>query len=79
MKSIYLLLSCYSIFLIGGLFLSGCKEEKGHAVQPTDENYIPKGNLADLAYNPIRADGTIDSSYIPITKWDEVVFDFGTI
>ena len=58
---------------------SGCKKESGHAVDPSDENYIPKGNLADLAYNPMRPDGTIDSSYLPILKWDEVVYDFGTI
>jgi len=59
--------------------MSACKKEQGHAVKPSDPNYIPKGNLADMAYNPLRSDGSIDSSYLPILKWDENVYDFGTI
>lgn len=58
---------------------AGCKKESGHAILPSDPNYIPKGNLADMAYNPVRQDGSIDSSYLPIMKWEEDVYDFGTI
>lgn len=72
----------YYSFLVLFVYLcisSGCKKETGHALQPSDPNYIPKGNLADMAYNPVRQDGSIDSSYLPILKWDEEVYDFGTI
>ena len=35
--------------------------------------------MADLVYNPVRSDGTIDSSYLPILTWESEVYDFGTI
>ena len=57
--------------------VSSCKNEK--KTDASDDTYVPKGNIADLAYNPIKKDGTIDSTYLPIIKWDAVVYDFGTI
>ena len=35
--------------------------------------------MTDLVYNPVRADGTIDSSFLPILTWKEDVFDFGSV
>lgn len=35
--------------------------------------------MADLVYNPVRPDGSIDSSYLPILTWDQDVYDFGSI
>ncbi len=35
--------------------------------------------MSDLLYNPVRPDGSIDSSYLPILTLDETVFDFGEI
>lgn len=70
----------YFLF-ITSLFLTStaCKKDAEHAVTNNDPDYVPKGNLADMAYNPVRQDGSIDSSYLPIIKWDESVYDFGTI
>ncbi len=35
--------------------------------------------MSDLLYNPVRPDGSIDSSYLPILTLEETVFDFGEI
>lgn len=35
--------------------------------------------MADLVYNPMRSDGTLDSTYLPILTWEETVYNFGTI
>lgn len=35
--------------------------------------------MSDLLYNPVRPDGSIDSSYLPILTLEEPVFDFGEI
>lgn len=35
--------------------------------------------MQDLVYNPVRADGSIDSSYLPMVTWKEDDYDFGTI
>ncbi len=35
--------------------------------------------MSDLLYNPVRPDGSIDSSYLPILTLDEAIFDFGEI
>ncbi|MEO6132718.1 MAG: DUF1573 domain-containing protein [Saprospiraceae bacterium] len=68
------------LFFSALLFIaSACKKESWHPSNPSDPDYVSKGTIADLAYNPVRRDGTIDSSYLPILKWDEVVYDFGTI
>ena len=71
----------FNILLIGSLLwlIPACKKEQGQAITQDDTNYVPRGDLSDLAYNPIKKDGTIDSTFIPIIKWDEVVYDFGTI
>ncbi len=69
----------YLILFIQLWIIAGCKNPSAPGVETPEENFKPKGNLSDLVYNPVRRDGTIDSSYLPILKWDEVVYDFGTI
>jgi hypothetical protein len=61
------------------LLLVACKKAEESKEVPKDEDFRPAGDIADLVYNPVRSDGTIDSSYLPILKWDENIFDFGTI
>jgi hypothetical protein len=56
-----------------------CKDPSPAATAPTEEAYKPKGGMADLVYNPMRADGTLDSSYLPILTWTEEVYDFGRV
>ena len=68
----------YSIIFILPWCLESCKKPTP-TEETTEKNFYSKGILADLAYNPIRQDGTIDSSYLPILKWDEESYDFGTI
>lgn len=52
--------------------------------QPTDNTqtetkFKPTGSLADLVYNPVRPDGTIDSSFLPVMRFDETTYDFGEV
>jgi hypothetical protein len=35
--------------------------------------------MADLVHNPVRPDGTIDSSFLPVMTFPEAVFDFGEV
>ena len=63
---------CIFQFLV---IADGCQ----HSVTGNKKNYSPQGDQADLAYNPMRADGSIDSSYLPILKLTESEFDFGVI
>jgi hypothetical protein len=65
----------YSISLL--VFTSACKQGSTTSTEK-DETFQPSGNLADLVYNPVRSDGTIDSSFLPIISWKEEVYDFGT-
>ena len=44
-----------------------------------EDTFEPKGEMADLVYNPMRSDGTLDSTYLPILTWEETVYNFGTI
>ena len=57
----------------------GCKETSSGSGKSSDDTFKPSGGMADLVYNPVLSDGTIDSSYLPILTWDEVVYDFGSI
>jgi hypothetical protein len=60
------------------LSIGACKKE-----QPVPDNtrstFKPTGNLADLVYNPVRPDGSIDSSFLPIMTLTDTLFDFGTV
>src|SRR5687768_1551038 len=56
----------------------GCKKPTPETAEQ-DAPFKPKGDLSDLVYNPIKADGTIDSSFLPIIVFEETEFDFGTI
>lgn len=57
----------------------GCKNGSSDSTTSSEEDFKPAGGMADLVYNPVRSDGTIDSSYLPILTWKEEVYDFGTI
>lgn len=59
------------------VLISGCKKQS----ENNDESapYTPSGKLTDLMYNPVRADGSVDSSYLPIITWSEKEFDFGDL
>lgn len=69
------------IWMIPALLLVGaCQKERSPATAvPEDQPFNPTGGMQDLVYNPVRADGTIDSTYLPIFTWKEDVYDFGTI
>lgn len=43
------------------------------------EDFKPKGDESDLVYNPIRSDGSIDSSFLPIIQFTSQEFDYGEI
>ncbi len=43
------------------------------------DGFKPKGDLSDLVHNPVRPDGTIDSSYLPVIQWKDTLFEFGTV
>lgn len=58
-------------------FTAGCK--KTIVENGSDKGFQPKGDISDLVYNPIRPDGSIDSSFLPIIHFQEPVFDFGII
>lgn len=71
-----------SYILILSLFLmeTGCRNDRTAVIAPPeDQDFKPTGGMQDLVYNPIRADGTIDSSYLPMILWKEDDYDFGTI
>lgn len=75
----FYLLSCGIIMFAISSF--NCKQAQSDEGESKTEVKVfkPKGDLSDLVYNPVRADGTIDSSFLPILSLDEVEFDFGTI
>ena len=69
-----------NFFILGALvFIIGCQPAPKESKELKEEEFEPKGDLSDLVYNPVRNDGTIDSSFLPIITWDEVEFDYGTI
>ena len=47
--------------------------------QPSKEPDYVNQNLSDLVHNPVRSDGTIDSSYLPIMTLESSEYDFGVI
>lgn len=65
-------------FLLVIVFAS-CKPEPATVTETPDPIFQPKGGMADLVYNPMRSDGTLDSSYLPVLTWKEDQFDFGTL
>ena len=70
------------IIMLSGLawlFIAGCRQEAPSSTAPAEDTFKPAGGLSDLVYNPVRADGTIDSSYLPILTWEEEVYDFGEV
>jgi hypothetical protein len=61
------------------MFTSGCKQSSSSESASQDDTFKPTGGPSDLVYNPMRTDGTLDSSYLPIITWKEEVYDFGTV
>jgi len=63
-----------TLILLLSILVAACgrREEQASA-----DTFQPTGTLADLVYNPVRPDGTIDSSFLPILVFDDPVFDFG--
>lgn len=59
--------------------MASCKQEPATVTETPDPIFQPKGGMADLVYNPMRSDGTLDSSYLPVLTWKEDQFDFGTL
>jgi hypothetical protein len=57
---------------------AACKKEKTTSTYE-DPAFKPSGSMADLVYNPVRPDGTIDSSFLPILTLKDTIFDFGTV
>jgi hypothetical protein len=68
----------YFLFSISLLVLAFACKQGSNSSTETDETFKPSGNMADLVYNPVKTDGTIDSSFLPIITWKEEVYDFGT-
>jgi hypothetical protein len=66
------------LILLAGIGIGACNTK-----QPADQNseptFKPTGTLADLVHNPVRSDGTIDSSFLPIMSLKDTLFDFGTV
>lgn len=60
-------------------FNAGCKKETPASGAPEETEYKPTGGLGDLVYNPLRADGSLDSSFLPILTLKDTLFDFGNI
>ena len=58
---------------------TSCKPSPEVESNVKEDTFEPKGEMADLVYNPVRRDGTLDSSYLPILVWEQDVYDFGTI
>lgn len=71
----------FSALYIGFFLLLswGCRPSGDGNQAAEDSTFKPAGNMADLVYNPVRPDGSIDSSYLPILKWKENVYDFGVV
>lgn len=66
------------LILLTALWIA-CQPEKKTDQQIVDSTFKPTGTPADLVYNPIRPDGSIDSSFLPIIAWQDTVYQFGTI
>lgn len=66
-------------FIPALLICVACGSSNKEQDQHKDNSFTPKGNMADLVYNPMRPDGTLDSSYLPIMMLHDTLFDFGSI
>ncbi len=67
------------LLTILGCITWGCQSDNSTSEDAKQDTFEPQGDLADLVYNPVRSDGTVDSSYLPILTWEADVYDFGTI
>lgn len=65
--------------LSASFWFGSCNKADNSIDHRTNGNYQPKGDLSDLVYNPLREDGTIDSSYLPVLTFETTIYDFGTI
>lgn len=69
----------YLILALGVLWSTACKQEPKGEGALEEKSFEPKGGMADLVYNPMRPDGTLDSTFLPILTLKDTLFDFGTI
>jgi len=69
----------YLILALGVLCSTACKQEPKGEGALEEKSFEPKGGMADLVYNPMRPDGTLDSTFLPILTLKDTLFDFGTI
>jgi hypothetical protein len=67
------------LFLLASLAVWACKPAQPDGTPAADTDFKPTGTMSDLVYNPIRPDGTIDSSYLPIFVWQDTAFNFGEV
>src|SRR5690349_3473710 len=59
------------------LMFGSCKPDKSSkAFSESDQS---SDALPGLVHNPVRPDGSIDSSYLPIITFKDTLFDFGTV
>jgi len=65
-------------FLVLILCFGACRRDVPISNTPSS-TFKPSGNLADLVHNPVRPDGSIDSSFLPIMTFKDTLFDFGTV
>jgi hypothetical protein len=61
------------------MLFAACKSESTSVPSSEYEAFKPKGGLADLVYNPMRPDGSLDSTFLPILTWKEDTYDFGVV
>jgi len=73
------LLVYFVCFMLMGFFSCKPAPTEERTSNHDEKTFKPKGDLSDLVYNPVRPDGSIDSSFLPIFSLDETVFDFGSI
>ncbi len=67
------------ILLLFTTFLVSCRPDTAHPGKKEYPKFVPKGDLSDLLYNPVRPDGSIDSSFLPIFQWADTLFAFGEV
>jgi hypothetical protein len=58
--------------------IGACKHDPSTSNTPGSA-FKPSGNLADLVHNPMRPDGSIDSSFLAIMTLQDTLYDFGTV
>lgn len=69
----------FNLVLIACLFIWACKPVNQEQTTAPETEFKPTGTMSDLVYNPIRSDGSIDSSFLPIFTWQDTLINFGEV